>query len=88
PLRTETFQLNYHKAEVLYKSILDDKDKRFLSKRGSIVRDTRTNKLIVTDIPSRLEDIRRILVELDVATRQVLIEARIVEANEDFAKNL
>ena len=88
PLRTETFQLNYHKAEVLYKSILDDKDKRFLSKRGSIVMDTRTNKLIVTDIPSRLEDIRRILVELDVATRQVLIEARIVEANEDFAKNL
>lgn len=88
PLRTETFQLNYHKAEILYKSILDDKDKRFLSKRGSIVMDTRTNKLIVTDIPSRLEDIRRILIELDVATRQVLIEARIVEANEDFAKNL
>lgn len=88
PLRTETFQLNYHKADVLYKSILDDKDKRFLSKRGSIVMDTRTNKLIVTDIPSRLEDIRRILIELDVATRQVLIEARIVEANEDFAKNL
>lgn len=88
PLRTETFQLNYHKADVLYKSILDDKDKRFLSKRGSIVMDTRTNKLIVTDIPSRLEDIRRILVELDIATRQVLIEARIVEANEDFAKNL
>ena len=88
PLRTETFQLNYHKAEVLYKSILDDKDKRFLSKRGSIVMDTRTNKLIVTDIPSRLEDIRRILIELDIATRQVLIEARIVEANEDFAKNL
>ncbi len=88
PLRTETFQLNYHKADVLYKSILDDKDKRFLSKRGSIVMDTRTNKLIVTDIPSRLEDIRRILIELDVPTRQVLIEARIVEANEDFAKNL
>ena len=88
PLRTETFQLNYHKADVLYKSILDDKDKRFLSKRGSIVMDTRTNKLIVTDIPSRLEDIRRILIELDIATRQVLIEARIVEANEDFAKNL
>ncbi len=88
PLRTETFQLNYHKADVLYKAISDDKDKRFLSKRGSIVMDTRTNKLIVTDIPSRLEDIRRILSELDIPTRQVLIEARIVEANEDFAKNL
>lgn len=88
PLRTETFQLNYHKADVLYKAISDDKDKRFLSKRGSIVMDTRTNKLIVTDIPSRLEDIRRILNELDIPTRQVLIEARIVEANEDFAKNL
>jgi type IV pilus assembly protein PilQ len=70
------------------KPITDDKEKRFLSKRGSIVMDTRTNKLIVTDIPSRLEDIRRILGELDIATRQVLIEARIVEANEDFAKNL
>jgi type IV pilus assembly protein PilQ len=88
PLRTETFQLNYHKADVLHKAITDDKDKRFLSKRGSIVMDVRTNKLIVTDIPSRLEDIRRILSELDIATRQVLIEARIVEANEDFAKNL
>jgi type IV pilus assembly protein PilQ len=88
PLRTETFQLNYHKADILYKAISDDKDKRFLSKRGSIVMDTRTNKLIVTDIASRLEDIRRILIELDIPTRQVLIEARIVEANEDFAKNL
>ena len=88
PLRTETFQLNYHKADVLYKAISDDKDKRFLSKRGSIVMDTRTNKLIVTDIPSRLEEIRRILNELDIPTRQVLIETRIVEANEDFAKNL
>jgi type IV pilus assembly protein PilQ len=90
PLRTETFQLNYHKADVIYKAITEkkDSDRSFLSKRGSIVMDTRTNKLIVTDIPSRLEEIRRILVELDIPTRQVLIEARIVEANEDFAKNL
>lgn len=90
PLRTETFQLNYHKADVIYKAITEkkDSDRSFLSKRGSIVMDTRTNKLIVTDIPSRLEEIRRILNELDIPTRQVLIEARIVEANEDFAKNL
>ncbi|WP_018412200.1 type IV pilus secretin PilQ [Methyloversatilis thermotolerans] len=90
PLRTETFQLNYHKADVIYKAITEkkDSDRSFLSKRGSIVMDTRTNKLIVTDIPSRLEEIRRIMSELDIPTRQVLIEARIVEASEDFAKNL
>lgn len=90
PLRTETFQINYHKSELIYKALTEEKDggRRFLSKRGSIVMDSRSNKLIITDIPSRLEDMRRIITEIDIATRQVLIEARIVEANDDFAKNL
>ncbi len=50
--------------------------------------DERTNKLFVTDTPSRLEEIRRLLAQIDVPSRQVLIEARIVEASSSFAKNL
>ncbi|MBL8470723.1 MAG: type IV pilus secretin PilQ [Rhodocyclaceae bacterium] len=87
PVRTESFQLNYHKAELVFK-VFSDKDKSLLSKRGTVVADSRSNKLIVTDTPTKLEDIRRLLTEIDVPTRQVLIEARIVEANADFAKNL
>ncbi len=90
PLHTEVFQLNYHKADVIYKALTEKEDKgnKFLSKRGSVVMDARSNKLIVTDIPARIEDIRRLLAEIDIATRQVVIEARIVEAQDNFAKNL
>ncbi len=87
PLRSEIFQVNYHKAEDIFK-FLADKSQTMLSKRGSVVVDSRTNKLFITDIPSRLESIRGILKEIDVAARQVLIEARIVEAGDSFAKNL
>ncbi|MBL8484757.1 MAG: AMIN domain-containing protein, partial [Rhodocyclaceae bacterium] len=79
-LRTESFQLNYHKAELVFK-VFSDKEKSMLSKRGSVVADSRSNKLVVTDTPTKLEEIRRLLVEIDIPTRQVLIEARIVEAN-------
>lgn len=87
PLRTESFQLNYAKAADLAK-LVSDNTQRILSKRGSAVIDARTNTVFIQDIPTRLEDVRRLVQQIDVAVRQVLIEARIVEANDNFTKNL
>ena len=90
PLRTEIFQLNYQKAES-FKGILDNAggtNKSILSKRGSAVIDPRTNQLFVTDIASKVEEIRKLVQKTDIASRQVLIEARIVEANDTFSRNL
>jgi type IV pilus assembly protein PilQ len=85
--RTETFAMNYQRAADVQK-LLSDPTQRILSKRGSAVVDTRTNTLFVQDTPSRLEEVRRLLAKIDVAVRQVMIEARIVEANETFSRNL
>jgi type IV pilus assembly protein PilQ len=85
--RTETFPMNYQKAADVQK-LLSDPTQRILSKRGSAVVDARTNTLFVQDTPSRLEEVRRLLAKIDVAVRQVMIEARIVEANETFSRNL
>lgn len=92
PLRSESFQLNYQKADA-FKLVfgLDgaaDSKNRILSKRGSAVIDPRTNQLFVTDIASKLDDIRKLIQKTDVASRQVLIEARIVEADDKFSRNL
>jgi type IV pilus assembly protein PilQ len=90
PLRTEAFQLNYQKAEA-FKALLENAgsgSRSILSKRGSAVFDPRTNQIFVTDVVSKLEEIRNLLRKIDIATRQVLIEARIVEANDAFSKNL
>lgn len=87
PLRTETFQLNYQKADALHKLLANDKQ-RVLSKRGSVVVDERTNKVFVQDTVSRLEEVRKIIAQVDVPVRQVLIEARIVEADDRFSRNL
>jgi type IV pilus assembly protein PilQ len=99
PVRTEAFQLNYQKAEVLTTALLGGtpkgvtlppgaKNKPLLSERGSVLADTRTNKLFITDTPSKLAEIRALISEIDVAVRQVLIEARIVEADNTFSKAL
>jgi type IV pilus assembly protein PilQ len=85
--RTETFQMNYQKAADVQK-LLSDPNQRILSKRGSAVVDTRTNTLFVQDTPSRLEEVRRLLAKIDIPVRQVMIEARIVEATETFSRNL
>ena len=92
PLKTETYQLNYQKAEA-FKLVFgldgsSDSKNRILSKRGSAVIDPRTNQLFVTDIASKLEDIRKLVKKTDIASRQVLIEARIVEADDKFSRNL
>ena len=60
----------------------------FLSPRGSISFDRRTNTLLVIDIPARVGEIRRLVSQLDKPVDQVLIEAKIVIATEDFAREL
>lgn len=95
PLKTETFQLNYQKAEA-FKQVFGidsaggsgDSKNRILSKRGSAVIDPRTNQLFVTDISSKLEEVRKLVQKTDIASKQVLIEARIVEADDKFSRNL
>lgn len=87
PTRTESFQLRYQKAEDLKKMLTDDKQ-QMLSKRGSIVIDARTNTLFVQDISAKLEQVRSVIGKIDVAVRQVQIEARIVEANDGFSREL
>ena len=85
--RTESFQMNYQKAVDVQK-LLSDPNQRILSKRGSAVVDARTNTLFVQDTPARLDEVRKLLAKIDVPVRQVMIEARIVEANETFSRNL
>jgi len=87
PTRTESFQLNYQKAEA-FQNILAHPSQRILSKRGSMVIDPRTNTLFVQDTPSRLEAVRALVRKIDVSVRQVMIEARIVEASDNFSRNL
>jgi type IV pilus assembly protein PilQ len=61
---------------------------RLLSKRGSVIADPQSNILFVNDIPSKLEEIRSFIKAIDIAARQVLIEARVVEANDTFKREL
>ncbi len=91
PLVTETFQLNYQKADAFQKVFgLDGQPGRgsILSRRGSASAEPRSNKLFVTDTPARLAEVRRLIQLTDVPQRQVMIEARIVEADDNFNKNL
>lgn len=99
PIHAESFQLNYQKADVLLNVLLGGmpkgmtlpagaKPQRMLSERGSALIDSRTNKLFITDTPTKLAEIRHLIGEIDVPVRQVLIEARIVEAADTFSKSL
>ena len=87
PLRTESFQMNYVKGADV-KKLLSDPKQTLLSKRGSALLDDRSNILFVQDTPSRLDDVRAMIAKVDVPVRQVMIEARIVEATDSFSKNL
>lgn len=87
PLKTESFQINYHKAKEIF-DFLKDKNQTVLSKRGSVIVDERSNKVFVTDVATRLDDLHRLIQEIDIPPRQVLIEARIVEADKGFARDL
>ena len=87
PTRTESFQLNYQKATDV-RTLLTTTGQSVLSKRGAATVDARTNQLFVQDTPTRLEEVRKLIAKVDIPVRQVLIEARIVEASDTFSKNL
>ncbi|MCK9202099.1 MAG: type IV pilus secretin PilQ [Gallionella sp.] len=86
-LRTESFQLSYQKGDAITRLLAGDKQ-RILSKRGSTVVDPRTNTLFVQDTPSRLDEVRKLIKQIDVPVRQVMIEARFVSATDDFNRTL
>jgi type IV pilus assembly protein PilQ len=129
PLRTQSFQLNYSKAETLARALGGGSGgggaggsasaggavgqslgramggagsglggaaagggsqgvARILSPRGSVIAEVRTNQLFVTDIASKLEQVQELITKVDVPVRQVLIEARIVEADDTFGRAL
>ena len=87
PLRTEWFQINYASAADLLK-LFEDKKASLLSPRGKAVIDKRTNTIMIQDTQDRLDAIRRLIARLDIPVRQVLIEARIVIASNNFTKAL
>ena len=93
PVRTQSFQMNYAKADDIAKQLTgagggEKSAGRTLSPRGSATADPRTNQLFVTDVPSRLEQVLQLLQKLDVPIRQVMIEVRIIEAGDSFGKSL
>lgn len=87
PLRTEVYTLKYMKAESL-KNILTDPKQKILSKRGSAVLDPRTNTVFVQDTPKYLEQVQNIINKTDIAVRQVMIESRLVLADDKYSKAL
>lgn len=91
PLRTEFIQIRYASASELFdlfSNAAGQGDRSMLSDRGSVIVDERTNAIILTDTADRLEGFRRVIAQLDVPVRQVLIEARIVTANANFSQQL
>ncbi len=99
PVRTQAFQMNYAKAVDIAAQLRGEVAgqpggssgagaARLLSQRGSVVPEPRTNQLFVTDIPSRLEAVQELIKKLDIPVRQVMIEARIVEASDSFGRSL
>ncbi|WP_418316779.1 type IV pilus secretin PilQ [Piscinibacter sakaiensis] len=99
PLRTQAFQLNYTKAEEVARGLTGQTSAqgsgggagtatRILSNRGSVLYESRTNQLFVSDTPAKLEEIQSLIAKIDIAVRQVLIEARIVIADDKFGRSL
>ncbi len=100
PLVLEQFQLSYHKAIDVGRLLAGlaptggggggagGTAQRILSKRGSAIADSNSNIVFVNDTPSKIEEIRRFIKAIDVTARQVLIEARVVEASDSFNRSL
>jgi len=87
PLYSEFIQINYAKATDIAGLLISDQT-TLLSERGKATIDERTNTLLVQDTAAKLVEIRKLVARLDIPVRQVLIESRIVIANDDFAKDL
>ena len=91
PLRNQAFQLNYAKAVDFVKSLKGEggsHSAKMLSNRGSAIAEARTNMLFVTDVPSVLEQVAAMVAKLDIPIRQVMIEARMVEASDTWGRSL
>ena len=99
PLRTQAFQLNYAKAAEVATGLTGQSagqggggagttNSRILSPRGSVIYEARTNQLFVSDVPSKLQEIQDMIAKIDVPVRQVLIESRIVIADDTFGRSL
>lgn len=94
PLYSEIIEVNFAKADeiatILTSTQGDSADGKggFLSERGSVVVDARTNSLLLRDTADQLVEIQKLIEQLDIPVRQVLIESRIVIANNDFSKEL
>ncbi len=87
PLRSEIIQVNYAKASDIA-ALLKSAQNSIMSVRGKVSVDDRTNTMLILETRERLADIRTLITRLDVPVRQVLIESRIVIANNDFSKSL
>ena len=95
PLQTRAFAMNYAKAQDLLVPLLSSTGvvsntpaPRLLSARGSAMVDVRTNQLFVTDVADKLAQVELLIQRIDIPQRQVLIEARIIEASDSFAASL
>ena len=98
PLRTQAFQLNYAKAADVANGLSGTATgggggggattSRILSQRGSVIFETRTNQLFVSDVPSKLQEIQDMIAKIDIPVRQVLIESRVVIADDTFGRSL
>lgn len=87
PTRSEFMEINYARAADIAELLKDDSN-TLLSERGQVSVDERTNTLLIQDTAFKLNEIRRLVDRLDVPVKQVLIESRIVIANDDFSKDL
>ncbi|EWS78865.1 type IV pilus secretin PilQ family protein [Xylella taiwanensis] len=98
-LITDYVQINYHSATTIFKALTEAKgmgsnsnnnnnDDAFLSPRGRLVADERTNTLMISDIPKKVAQMRTLIQHIDRPVDQVLIEGRIVIATDSFARDL
>lgn len=88
PLASRTFALSYPRADEVQRLLTAPGAQRVLSKRGAAMADTRTNLLFVTDLAARLDQVAQLIDAIDKPNRQVLIEARIVEGEHGFSREL
>ena len=97
PMHSQAFQLNYTKADDVARALLGNggttgsngsSSSRLLSTRGTVLSEPRTNQLFISDVPSKLEEVQAMIARIDIPSRQVMIEARIVEANDNFGRSL
>jgi type IV pilus assembly protein PilQ len=87
PLRSEFIQVNYAKAAELA-NLMQGDGNAMLSERGTVAIDERTNTLLVSDTANSLANVRRLVTQLDIPVRQVLIESRVVIVNDDYSREL